>query len=337
MTERILITGGSGFIGSALANVVLSRGLALCNLDIRPPRETEQGRFWRRADVRDATLVEREALDFLPDRVIHLASDVDVNIKTLSECKSTIVGAANVLQAIRRLPALKKFVHISTQFVVKPGVEVENERFLEPYTVYGQAKAEAEKRIWRAELAVPWVILRPAIIWGPHHPSFALQIFRHIARRHYLHPVDRQPIKRAFGYVANTAEQIMDFAMIDPALTSAHVYYLGDDSIDYDLWADAFSLGMTGKPARRIPVSMLRLLGKGGDLAKKIGLPSPIDSGRAFRMSTSSKIDLSATHAVVGRPRVSFETGVAETLAWLRSIDEYKHCKFMDSGYAVRS
>jgi nucleoside-diphosphate-sugar epimerase len=321
VVEKVLITGGSGFIGSMLTDVALTRGCVLRNLDIRPPEQETHGPFWRKADVRDAALVEREVLDFQPDRVIHLASDIDVsNTKALSEFKSTVGGTSNLLIAVKKLPLLKKFVHISTQFVVKPGIEPENERFLLPYTSYGEAKAEAEKLIWRAKLNVPWLILRPTIIWGPHHPSFAQQIFKHIARRHYLHPVADQPITRAFGYVANTAEQIMDFAMIDPALTSDHVYYLGDGSIDYDVWADAFSVGLTGKPARRIPVRMLRLLGGVGDLAKRVGLPAPIDSGRAFRMSTSSQIDLSSTHSLVGPPKVPFETGVSETLAWLESI-----------------
>jgi nucleoside-diphosphate-sugar epimerase len=328
LTERVLITGGSGFIGSALANVALRRGFDLCNLDVRPPREETHGRFWRKIDVRDAVSLEKAAVDFRPRRVIHLASDIDVNIKTLSACTSTINGTENVLNAVRRLPSLRKAIFVSTQFVVRPGVEVDNERFLEPYTIYGHAKAEAENRIWGAELAVPWLILRPTIIWGPHHPSFAREIFRHIARRRYLHPVDRRPITRAFGYVTNTAEQMMEFAMIDPSLTNAHVYYLGDGSIDYDQWADAFSIGLTGRPARRIPAVMLRLLGKAGDLAKKLGVPSPIDSGRAFRMSTSSKIDLRATHDLVGSPRVSFEAGVAETLAWLSAMNDYRQIRF---------
>lgn len=320
MNGRILLTGGSGFIGSEVVEIALERGFAVCNLDIGPPRTAEHKALWREVDVRDAAAMERELLEFQPDRVLHLASDIDISIQTLSQFKTTIDGTANVLAAIKKLPTLKRFIHTSTQFVVKPGVEPESERFVEPYTVYGEAKAEAEKLVWHANLRVPWFILRPTIVWGPHHPSFAQQIFRYIANGRYLHPVGREPITRAFGYVTNVADQMMGFATIDRSMTSRHVYYLGDDSIDYDIWADAFALGLTGRRAKRIPVGLLRLLGHAGDLAKAVGLNSPIDSGRAFRMSTPSKINLRPTHVLVGTPKVSFDTGVAETLKWLNAL-----------------
>lgn len=321
MTEKILLTGGSGFIGANVVDRALARGFTVRNLDFRPPRKAEHRALWQEMDVRDRAKLVDAIVSFAPDRVLHLASDIDVNIRTLGEFQTTIGGTSNVLEAVKQLPDLKRFIHTSTQFVVRPGVEPKDERFLDPYTVYGEAKAETEKLVWAADLQVPWFILRPTIIWGPHHPSFAQQIFRHMKSRRYLHPVGRAPINRAFGYVGNVADQMFAFAMLDAGATDRHVFYLGDDSIDYDLWADAFSVGLTGKPARRIPVSLLKLMGTVGDGVKALGLRSPIDSGRAFRMSTASRIDLKPTHDVVGPPQTSFDAGVKETLAWLKSLE----------------
>lgn len=317
MSEKILLTGGSGFIGSEVLRIARERGFDVLNLDFKPPRVEAHKPFWRQGDVRDAAQVEQIALQYQPDIIMHLASDIDVSITQLEEFKTTIDGTANMLAAAAKLPGLKRFVHVSTQFTVKPGIKPRDERHLDPYTVYGEAKAQGERLVWQAKLPVPWYILRPTIIWGPHHPSFADQIFRHIARRNYLHPVGSAPILRAYGYVTNTAEQMMAFATIDPARVPGRVYYLGDESLDYDRWADAFSIGLTGKPAKRIPVWLLNLLGKGGDAFRALGLPAPIDSGRAFRMSTASQIDLAPTHQVTGQPSVGFEQGVKETLAWL--------------------
>jgi len=317
MAEKLLLTGGSGFIGAEVASIALARGFTLLNLDIRPPRESSQKPFWREVDIRDAGAVRREILEFQPDRIVHLASDIDVTLKTLDQFKTTIDGTQNVLDTLRDLPLLRRFVHVSTQFVVKPGIEPRDERFLDPYTVYGEAKAETERRVWQAELPMPWYIARPVIIWGPHHPSFAREIFRHMASRRYLHPVGRQPIDRAFGYVTNVADQMMTLATIDPARTSRHVYYVGDGTMNYDTWADAFSVGLTGRKAKRIPVGPLLLLGRIGDLVKSAGFKSPIDSGRAFRMTTSSRVDLAPTLEIAGPPRVGFEEGVERTLGWL--------------------
>lgn len=318
MGEKWLLTGGSGFIGTNVVNLALARGHSVLNLDIKPPRLEEHRPFWSQTDVRSADEVNRLVKEFAPDRIIHLASDIDITIQTLAGFTTTIEGARNIALAAKQIPNLKRFIHISTQFVVKPGIEPQHEKFLKPYTIYGEAKAESEKIIWATNLPFPWFILRPTIIWGPYHPSFAEQIFKHIRNRTYLHPKAGAPIMRAFGYVRSTAGQIAAFAELPADATDKHIFYLGDASIDYDLWADPFAVGLTGRPARRIPVSVLTAMGWVGDLVKKIGLPAPIDSGRAFRMSTSSKIDLSATHAVIGPPKVSFDQGVKETLNWLR-------------------
>ena len=303
MPDRLLITGGSGFIGAEVVALALNAGLEVRNLDIAEPRNEQHKPLWKQVDIRDAEAVVAAIAGFDPHRVLHLASDN---------------GTSNVLAALSRAKSLRSFVHTSTQFVVKPGIEPENERHYDPYTIYGEAKALTEQAVWAANISVPWYILRPTIIWGPYHPSFAKQIFRHMRTGRYLHPVSSRPIVRTFGYVTNVAEQMLNFSLMDDPDPTRRVFYLGDGSIDYDSWADAFSLGLTGRPARRIPVFALKALGIAGDVVKSVGLPSPIDSGRAFRMSTSSKIDLGPTFDLVGPPTVDFDAGVGRTLVWLR-------------------
>lgn len=314
---KIFLTGGSGFIGGELARLILNGGHALANLDLVEPHFEEQIPYWTQGDVRDAETLRAALIAFQPDCLIHLASDTDVQIVDLSQFTTTIGGTRNVIDAVKASPSLRRFVHISTQFVVRPGVEPRDEEHLDPYTVYGEAKAETEKILRGASLAIPWLIIRPTIIWGPNHPSFRENIFRHIANRTYLHPFDSRKIMRAFGYVTNTASQILTLSLADNMPLDRSVYYTGDETIDYDKWADAFAIGLTGRKARRIPVALLKLMGVAGDLGKRLGLPAPIDSGRAFRMSTSSAIDLSPTLSAAGMPQVDFDEGVRRTLAWL--------------------
>lgn len=240
-----------------------------------------------------------------------------MQIEQLDQFTTTIDGTRNVIAAAKQLPGLRKLVHISTQFTVMPGVTPDPETYLQPYTVYGEAKAKTENDIRAAAFSIRWLIVRPTIIWGPHHPSFRDNIFRHIASRNYLHPVGREKIMRAFGYVTNTAQQILALSLSDAGAAAQHVFYVGDAPIDYDIWADAFARGLTNRKARRVPKLLLTAMGKVGDMFKAIGLPAPIDSGRAFRMSTSRAIDLSPTIARTGHPPVSFDEGVRRTLAWL--------------------
>lgn len=314
--RRIFLTGASGFIGSEVIDFALANGDTVKNFDVNPPTD-DKAEFWVEGDVRDRTALARAVHEFAPDYIIHLASDTDVQITDLKEFTVTINGTQNVVEVAHEVSELTRFIHISTQFVVRPGVAPPHEEYLEPYTVYGEAKAETERIVRGAELKAPWIIIRPTIIWGPRHPSFRENIFKYIRNRQYLHPVDSQPIMRAFGYVTNTAEQIYKLATADSGALERSVYYVGDQTLDYAVWADGFSVALTGKRARRIPTSLLKVMGAIGDLLKHCRLPAPIDSGRAFRMSTSSQIDLSPTLAVVGPPAIGFHEGLARTVKWL--------------------
>ncbi|WIW47820.1 NAD(P)-dependent oxidoreductase [Bradyrhizobium sp. 62B] len=317
MSSKLLITGGSGFIGAEVVKLALEKGYIVRNLDLKAP-ESEFQRYWRQIDIRNFEDVDGAIREFEPNQILHLASDIDVTIASLADFQTTINGTRNVLKVAQKLSSLRTFVHTSTQFVVRPGAPVTSDRDYVPYTLYGEAKAETEKQIWSANLSVDWYIMRPTIIWGPRHPSFGQQIFRYVASRKYLHPVGPDSIIRTFGYVYNTAEQMLKFFELPKQLDN-RVFYLGDAHIDYDKWIDAFSVGLTGRPARRIPVQLLKLMGWTGDLVNRVGLKSPIDSGRVFRMSTSSKIDLQKTLSVTGPPNVSFDLGVKKTLEWLET------------------
>lgn len=315
---RVFVTGGSGFIGGEVLILLLRRGYDVINFDIEAPHFSEQLDCWVEGDVRDVSKLTREIEAFDPHYVLHLASDIDVTITRLEEFATIIDGTANVMAALHSAPSLRRFVHVSTQFTVRPGVEPRDERHLEPYTVYGEAKAKAEEQLWRTTPKVPWFILRPVIVWGPNHPTFGDQIFKHIASGYYLHPSTQIPIMRAFGFVRNVAEQMVRFLELPANATNRHVFYVGDETIDYSQWADGFSIALRGRAARRIPKWLLDLMGQVGDLLKMLGLPSPIDSGRAFRMSTSSAVNLAVTHELIGPSTISLEDGIAETVDWLR-------------------
>lgn len=313
---RILVTGGSGFIGSEVIAQLLKKGATLANLDIKPPTRPEHQPFWRACDVRDADKVRELTTAFDPHYVLHLASDIEVTLPRIEDYQTTIEGTRNVVAAAQALPHLRRFIHTSTQFVVTPGVQPKGETDFHPHTLYGEAKVHSEE-IVRASTLKDWVIMRPAIIWGPYHPILCNAMWKYIANRRYLHPASKQPILKCYGYVRNTAEQMIAFIDADLSKTSQRVFYLGDGSIDQDLWADGFARAFTGKPAKRVPKALLWLLGQAGEMLRPLGIRFPMNMGRYFRMTTSAKVDMEPTFAIAGRPSVSLEQGIKETVAWL--------------------
>lgn len=318
--RTLLLTGGSGFIGSEIVRIAAAGGYEIVNLDFRPPRDLSQMVYWREVDVRDADAVSTAIAAAAPTRIVHLASDIDVNLRTLSEYRTTVDGTRNVIAAAEALAGLKRFVHVSTQYVVRPGIIPKSETDYVPYTVYGEAKAETEKLI-RASRLDSWVIARPTIIWGPGHPSFADQIWWRMAEGSYRHPGMSGPLMRGYGYVTNTAQQAVALMQAPRKALTHTVYYLGDGMLDYHRWADAFCERLTGRPAKRIPAVGLLGLGLVGSSMRLVGVKPPYDMGRYFRMTTAAPIDFAPILALAGPSAISFEEGVENSIRWLYSFD----------------
>lgn len=321
MTNRLLVTGGSGFIGRHVVRQALDSGNQVLNVDLKCLEVKHQSYNSTIADIRDASLIEALFQRFEPTHVLHLASDTDITLSDPDELTTVTVGSRIVFQAVSKQPTVQRLVHTSTQFVVKPGVRPQGERHYRPYTAYGLTKARSEQELWKSDVT-NWVIARPTIVWGPHHPTFGNDLWMYLFRRRYLHPASRQPVFRTYGYVENVASQMIGLLQAPPDRLSKKVYYLGDGNLDYAKWIDAFSYSLTGLPARRAPKPGLFVLALVGETAIRLGIKAPYNLGRYFRMTTGSTLDLAATFDVVGLPAIDLQTGVDRTVEWLM---EYWH------------
>lgn len=313
---RILVTGGSGFIGSHVVDLLAARGDAVCNYDIVPPRFVRHAPSWREGDVRDEAELRACLDEFAPDAVLHLAAMAELTATRWEDYDAIHRGTESLLAAIDAHGGVERFANVSTQLVIGPGYAPRSLLDFEPYTLYGEAKAYAEAAVLQWQSPTSWLTIRPATIWGPFHPSLATAIWKYIQTGSYLHPTGA-PVLRTYGYVRNTAAQMIALLDADPKITNRQIYYAGDAVMDSATWVDAFAKAIRGRPARRIPVNALKLLGKGGDVARKLKLPAPIDSGRAQRMTESYPVPLDAMFAIAGPPPVAFADGVAESVGWL--------------------
>jgi nucleoside-diphosphate-sugar epimerase len=165
--QRVLITGGAGFLGINLARHLDKRGYALVSLDVEEFDYPERDRVEIiKGDIRDKSLLER-AMEGI-DHVVHTAAALP--LYSPEDIYTTDVeGTRNVLDAALR-HGVKRVVHISSTAVYgipdhHPLYETDR---LEGVGHYGQAKIQAEMVCleYRARgLVVP--IIRPKSFVGP--------------------------------------------------------------------------------------------------------------------------------------------------------------------------
>ena len=192
---RIVVTGGAGFIGSAVCRFLIGHtDHDVCNVDkltyagnldsLRDVSGSNRYRFVQ-ADICDRAAIERVFADVAPHAVIHLAAEshVDRSIEASSEFIDTnIVGTLNLLEASRRHLARSngistdtfRFVHVSTDEVY--GSLGSEGRFVEttaysPNSPYAASKASADHLAcaWHTTYGVPTIVSNCSNNYGPYH------------------------------------------------------------------------------------------------------------------------------------------------------------------------
>ena len=318
---KILITGGSGFIGTHVVNQLLAKGHEVLNVSHQPPHEAAQRPFWREADILDAGLLQRTMTSFAPDQVMHLAARTEMDEQTTAETGflANTQGTRNFLTAVRATPSVRRMLMCSSQFVCGPGRLPAHDEDYFPATVYGQSKVITEQETRRADLNSEWVMVRPTNIWGPWHPRYPQEFWRIARKGLYVHPGGK-PVVRCYGYVGNVADQMVALLEQPAAKIDRQTFYVGDPAADIYHWADAFCRALHGHSARKVPRSILRAAGLGGDIISTLtGKPFYITSSRYRSMVTDYVTAMEKTYTLLGQPKISLEQGVGETVVWLKN------------------
>ena len=257
--------------------------------------------------------------EFQPDQVMHLAARTEMDEKTTAETgfRVNTQGTRNFLAAVRATPCIRRMLMCSSQFVCGPGRLPAHDEDYFPATVYGQSKVITEQETRRAHLRCEWVIVRPTNIWGPWHPRYPQEFWRIARQGLYVHPGGK-PVVRCYGYVGNVADQIVALMEQSADKIDRQTFYVGDQADDIYLWADAFCRALRGQPARKVPRSILRAAGLGGDIITAlIGTPFYLSASRYRSMVTDYVTPMEKTYALLGKPTRSLEEGVRETVSWL--------------------
>ena len=328
--KRVIVTGGSGFIGTNLISRLLEQGHQVLNLDISKPLDVSQNSLHHRVDLLDVPALRATLDSFRPQWLFHLAARTDCDEATTVEegYPANSAGSRNILTAAAACPGLERVLVTSSQYVCRPGHQPSGDEDYCPHTVYGWSKVETERAVRSASLNCPWVIVRPTNIWGPWHMRYRRQVWRAIRRGFYLHP-GGAPIIRSYGYVGNVARQMIGVMMAESSAVSGRVFYVGDPPRDLREWVNGFSVALRGRPVTAVPRPVLRAVGLMGDVISKLnGREFLIHSSRYRSMVTCEMAPMDATYVLLGPSPIPFDQAVKETVLWLRTYDGHDGLRF---------
>lgn len=318
---RILVTGGSGFIGTALLVSLLKSGHEVLSLDIEPPQNEAHWGIYKEVDILDADLLKKTMLDFEPTHVVHLAARTDLDGKSLDDYRANTVGVQNVIGALVEQSSVKQAIFASTKLVCFNGYDPKSEEDYCPDTFYGESKVEGE-RILRnvSSLNCHWCIVRPTSIWGPWFGIPYREFFLTIEKGYYFHPGRVNP-PRSFGYVGNCVYQLEKIMSSPVESIHRRTFYLTDyDEFTIRQWANTISTKLKGREAYAVPEFIIHCAALVGDCLKKIGWKSPpMTSFRLKNMRTDTTgLPIESIKQITGPLPCTMEQGVDETITWLR-------------------
>ncbi len=316
---RVFVTGGSGFIGTAVVESFCRDRVPVVNFDRAPPADIAQRRFWRRGDILDELDLSAALRDFGATHVLHLAARADLDESgSVADYPENVQGTANVLESVRCHPSVVRLIVTSTQMVCQPGYWPRHDQDYSPNTVYAKSKILTERLTREADVRCVWTIIRPTNIWGPRHPRHGRQFFPLLRRGLYWHPRGRSA-RRCWGYVGNVAYQIRRILELPADEVHRQVLYVGDAPFDLTEWVNVVSMWLTGRPAKTAPRSLLYLIALAGEMVQRCGARAPLSLLRYKAMTEDYLTPIDRTLALVGPGPYSMEQGIEETLRWYAS------------------
>jgi nucleoside-diphosphate-sugar epimerase len=186
-SPKILVTGGSGFLGSHIAELLSKQGRDVVAL-VRKTSNSQFLRTLKNVKLAYGAVEDLASVDAAMEgvgAVIHAAGLVKAQGPSEFE-RINVGGTMNLLSAAKkRGPALKRFVFVSSLAAMGPsddGKPILRHCDPRPVTHYGRSKLKAEQAVLAAKDHLPVTVIRPPFIYGPRdNESFAF--FQTVSRR----------------------------------------------------------------------------------------------------------------------------------------------------------
>jgi nucleoside-diphosphate-sugar epimerase len=320
---RVLITGVSGFIGSALCEELVRHGHTVRGLDLSPPPADLKGPLELiQGDVTDADTCARAVEGC--DAICHLAARVGDWGPERSYFAVNVGGTSTLLAAARRAQ-LQRFVLVSSLAVHHYGGHLEaDETAPRDATInaYARSKIVAEDTVRQEAGSVEWVIVRPGVFpFGPRDRTTFVHLAA-AAERGLLGTVNGGVALVTTAYVENLAQGLR-LALEHPRAAD-EVFVIGDPQPVP--WRELFERLATtlGAPPPRLNLPELLAYPLAGGLElgyRALGLhrPPPLTRYRALLAARDCHfVSDKATRLLGYTPTVCLDEALARSVAWYR-------------------
>jgi len=315
---KALLTGGTGFIGSHLAELLLDKSAEIFAL-VRDPHNLK----WLKGlniHLLEGDLLSIPSLPSDIDYVFHVAgltnsSDV-ADYYTVNQ-----QGTASLFKSLHDQKILpKKIICLSSLAAVGPsfdGKPVQESDIPHPITPYGKSKLRGEAEALKFKEVYPIVILRAPAVFGPRDKDF-LQYFKWI-KRGALPAIGSKQRYMSLCYVKDLIRVF--YLCSQKELESGEIFNIGDQNpCSYDEFGEFAGQAMGKKLKKvKIPISIGYLVALIADIAGRINKkPSILNLGKFKQMRQRAWIaDMKkAKEKLSFQPQYSLQEAVQETINW---------------------
>jgi UDP-glucose 4-epimerase len=299
---RILVTGGSGFIGTAIASLLLKEGHNVRILDLKRPALDVD---FVEGSITDPTIVDKAIEDC--DAVVHLAAILGVaftDSNPVETLDTSINGIKNVLNAAKKHGVKRVLFSSSSEVYGEPiKLPITEDEPLKPKSVYGVGKLASEwyLRAFSKQHGLPYTIVRFFNVYGPRQaPNWVVARFVDLALKN-------EPLT-----IYGKGDQIRAFCYVEDIARGTVLALTSEKGANNE-----FNIGNGNEPITMLELAkkIIRLSGSRSEI-KMV----PIEVNRTEQREIEKRVpDTNKARTVLAySPKIRLDDGLNKTIGWMR-------------------